>query len=222
MWCIPTVDAQFIERMEHLLDLYAKPYNSREPVCCFDEQHIQRIGDTRPPVPARPGVLRKRDYEYERHGTANLFVTVEPKGGYRTIRVTQRRTKVDFAWEVRRIAEVIYPKAHRIHLVLDNLNTHFPRSLQETFGSTEAGRILDRITFHYTPKHASWLNMAEIELSVLKRTGLRERTPSRGGLRRAVTTYQRRRNRRKATIRWTFTRADAREVFQEYYKTELR
>jgi transposase len=164
-------------------------------------------------------VSRKRDYEYKRNGTANLFLAVEPKGGNREVTVTERRTKTDFAREMRRIATLPrYRKAKKLHVVLDNLNTHFESSFYETFAKAEATHLLRRFRFHYTPKHASWLNMAEIELSILSRQALRGRIPSEHNLQKRVRTWQQDRNRKHAMIHWTFTKQDARNVFK--YKVQ--
>ena len=214
MWCIPTIDQEFIERMEEVLTLYARPYDRTQPVRCFDEKSKQLREDTRPSIPATPGAARRSDYEYRRNGTANLFLTVAPQAGYRTVRVTPRRTRQDFAHEMRRIAERVYPDAARIHVVLDNLNTHRAASLAATFGTAEAERLMERIEFHHTPTHASWLNMAEIELSILGRQCLNQRIPTARALQRAVSRWQSGSNRRHRRIRWKFTVRDARNVFR--------
>ena len=214
MWVIPEITPAFIERMEEVLDLYAKPYNPQEPVICFDEKSKQLLKDARPVIPMRQGTIRKADYEYKRNGTANIFMAVEPKGGYRTAKATNRRTKRDFAHEMRRIMDNVYPEAKNIHLVLDNLNTHFPSSLIATFGTREAKRLMQRITFHHTPKHASWLNMAEIELSILGRQCLNRRIPDAQTLKHHLRTWQARRNKHHAKINWKFTKHDARNIFK--------
>jgi len=214
MWCIPKLTEEYIERMEDILDLYEKPYNPREPVICFDEKSIQLLEDTREEEQAREGVLRKRDYEYKRNGARNIFVTVEPKGGKRRTKVTARRTKKDFAYAVRQLIVNQYPHARTIHLVMDNLNTHFKKSLSETFGAAEANRLWGRLTPHYTPKHASWLNMAEIEIGILSRQALKKRLGDERILKQETTAWERHRNRAGATITWTFTKKDARAVFK--------
>lgn len=212
MWVIPTITPEFIERMEEVLGLYQKPYNPQEPVLCFDEKSKELRRDARL---ARYGTVIRRDYEYVRNGTANVFMTVEPEAGYRTTRATQHRRKSDFAREIRRIVDLPrYRSAKRIHLVLDNLNTHKAQSLKETFGKREARRIMRKIEFHHTPKHASWLNMAEIELSILGRQALNQRIPTRLALRAHLKAWQRRRNKQKMRIHWKFTKKDARNVFQ--------
>src|SRR3989344_4460995 len=204
MWVIPSLTPEFIERMEEVLDLYAKPYDSQEPVVCFDEKSKELRKDAKPVI---RGAITKRDYEYVRNGTANVFMTVEPKRGH--------RTKKDFAREIRRVSKLPrYVKAKRIHIVLDNLNTHFEKSLIETFGNREAARLMRRIRFHHTPKHASWLNMAEIELSILEKQCLKQRIPDRSVLRAHLKAWQRRRNGQKMQINWKFTKQDARIKFK--------
>lgn len=218
MWCIPRVDAQFIERMEDVCDLYAKPYNPHEPVLCLDEKSKQLPEETRAPISITQGHPQRRDYEYRRNGTANLFVTVEPKGGHRECTVTDRRTKRDFAEEIRRIISLPrYRRADIIHIVLDNLNTHFASSFHETFGDHIARRLLKRIRFHHTPKHASWLNMAEIELSILGRQCLNRRISTTQRLIAETAAWMQFRNMTHATIQWKFTVHDAQRVFQDYY-----
>lgn len=215
MWCIPTLTPQFIERMEDVLDLYAKPYTTHEPVLCFDEKSKELRADTRPSEHTTTQHVRRRDYEYQRNGTANIFLTVEPKGGYRSTRVTQRRTRSDFAKELRRIIDLPrYEQARKLHLVLDNLNTHTPQSLIVAFGKKETKRIMQRVQFHYTPTHASWLNMAEIEIGVMSTQAIRGRIPDGHYLRRTLRAWQKRRNRQHATITWTFSKQQARKKFK--------
>jgi DDE superfamily endonuclease len=207
--------------MEDILDLYAKPYNPLQPVLCFDEKSKQLLQDTRPVKNTKEGKPRRRDYEYERNGTRNIFVTVEPKGGHREVTVTKQRKKPDFAAEMKRIIELPrYERATNIHIVLDNLNTHFEKSFTETFGEEETGRIMSRIQFHYTPKHASWLNMAEIEIGILSRQSIRGRIPTEEKLVEKAGLWQERRNGKQATINWKFTVKDARVKFK-YEPTEL-
>jgi len=220
MWCIPKITDEFVERMEDILDLYEKPYNPEEPVVCFDEKSKRLFEDTRPVSPTKPGKPRRRDYEYKRHGTRNIFCSVEPKGQHREITDTERRTRQDFSLEIRRIVTATYRTAKKIHFVLDNLNTHFQKSLRETFGPREKRRLMRRICFHHTPKHASWLNMAEIELSILGRQALNQRIPTSHVLREICENYERQRNQQKATINWRFTKQDARKVFK-YESTKL-
>ena len=215
MWCIPTIDDQFIERMEDILALYEKPYDPDEPVLCFDEKSKQLLADTRSAIPTKPNKPRRQDYEYKRNGTRNLFITVEPKGGYRTVKVTTQRTKRDFAYEIKRVATMPrYRDAKSIHIVLDNLNTHFEQSFIETLGAEEAERLMERLHFHYTPNHASWLNMAEIEVSIVGRQCLNRRIPTEDILKGEITAWQRRRNKHRMKINWRFTRKDARAVFR--------
>lgn len=215
MWCIPTVTPEFIERMEDILELYAKLYDPKEPVLCFDEKSTQLLGDIRSTIPTEEGKIRKRDYEYKRNGTANIFVTVEPHDGFRTTKTTKRRTKSDFAHEIARIANLPrYQGVDCLHIVLDNLNTHFEKSLIEAFGTEQTERVLQRIQFHYTPKHASWLNMAEIEIGILSRQCLKQRIPTRKELRAHIRVWRERRNRHQMKIQWRWTKNDARRVFK--------
>jgi len=214
MWCVPKLTPEYIERMEHLCDLYALPYNPAEPVVCIDEKSKQLLQNVRSPLSPTEHAPLRIDYEYKRNGTRNIFCAVEPKGGRRKITVTKRRTKADFARFVRSLADIEYKDATRVHIVCDNLNTHFPASFHETFGADEAEHILSRITFHYTPKHASWLDMAEIELSILSRTAIKGRVPHEEALVQRVDRYQARRNERRATITWTFTKEDARRALK--------
>lgn len=201
--------------MEELLALYRKPYDAYAPVICFDEKSKELHADTRPVIHAKERRPRKRDYEYRRNGTVNIFLAVEPKGGRRETTVTARRTKADFAQEISRIAGLpCYKTATKIHVVLDNLNTHFESSFYETFRNAKAKRLLSRLRFHYTPKHASWLNMAEIELSILSRQALAGRVPTSAELIRRIRRWKYERNKKKALIHWKFTKKDARSVFQ--------
>ncbi len=215
MWCLPTLTPEFIGRMEDILELYEKPYDPTEPVLCIDEKSKQLLADTRPVKnQTKNGTVRRRDYEYHRNGTRNIFVTVEPKGGWRDVTLTQRRTKSDFATEIQRIINLArYQNAQKIHIVLDNLNTHFEPSFFETFPKEEAERILSKIQFHYTPKHASWLNMAEIEIGILSRQCIRGRIPTSEHLTARIAPWQQGRNARSIKINWKFTVKDAREKF---------
>jgi transposase len=206
--------------MEDVLDQYEKPLDPAEPVICLDEQPYQLLDDVRPSQPAGPGQAAKQDYEYRRCGTCSVFLAVEPKAGKRFVEPRRRRTRVDFARFVRNVVKR-YPLARWIHLVLDNLNTHNPQSLIEAFGEGPAKKLLKRIAWHYTPKHASWLNMAEIELSVLTKQCLSRRLPMLETVQRHVAAWSRQRNRQKVTIDWTFRRADARRVFPELYRPKL-
>lgn len=215
MWCIPKITDEFKERMEDILYLYQRPYDPQEPVLCFDEKSKQLIKDTRSLQPAKEKRLAHHDYEYERNGIRNIFVTVEPKGGHREVAITTHRKKSDFAKETKRIVELPrYRIAKMIHIVLDNLNTHFEKSFVETFGAREAMRMLSRIHFHYTPKHASWLNMAEIEIGIFSRQSIKGRIGTEEKLGEHAKIWQRGRNRERAMINWRFTVKDARAKFK--------
>lgn len=209
MWCIGRLTEEYRSRMYGLLDLYALPYLEREPVVCIDEKSKQLLKDMRTPLPLKPGVLAKQDYEYKRAGTCNLFVAVEPKGERRIVEVTARRTKVDFVDFVCRLLKAVYARARKVHLVLDNLNTHFRSSFEEALGHKAATALLRRIEFHYTPKHASWLNMAEIEIGILDRQCLDRHLPDRATVIAEVAAWQARRNAEHRSIEWSFTRQDA-------------
>ena len=215
MWCIPKVTPEFVLRMEEVLDLYAKPYNLREPVLCFDEKSKELHKETRRVKQTKEGEVRRHDYEYKRNGTRNIFMTVEPKGGHRETEVTLRRTRSDFAEEIKRISELSrYKEATIIHVVLDNLNTHNEQSLIVAFGKEEAALLMQRIRFHHTPKHASWLNMAEIELSIMEGQCTKRRIPDMHVLQKELRAWQTRRNEEGALMHWRFTRDDARRVFR--------
>jgi len=189
---------------------------------CFDEKSFQLLAHTTDRLVRKPGRASRQDYEYKRKGTRNLFIFVEPKAGSRHVLVTNRRTKQDFAFAMRYLVDVIYPDAECvIDIVLDNLNTHHYHSLIEFFGQQEADRIMDRLEFHHTPAYASWLNMAEIELSILSKQCLSRRIPSQWVLTTEIVTWEESRNEKKAKIRWNFTVDDARKVFKEYYPTSL-
>lgn len=220
MWCVARLTPEYIERMEHLLDLYALPYNKDEPVVCIDEKSKQLLQNTRETLPMKSHVSRRVDYEYKRNGTRNIFCAVEPKGGHRKIAVTARRTKQDFARFVRELLDTDYANASTVHIVCDNLNTHFPPSFYETFEKEEADRLLKRIKFHYTPTHASWLDMAEIELSILSRMAIKCRVPTEKNLILRTQRFQDARNKKHSIINWKFTKADARRVFK-YYAAKL-
>lgn len=217
MWCVGRLTEEYRERMYDLLDLYARPFRSREPVVCLDEKSKQMLKDSRPPLPIKPGTLMRQDYEYVRAGTCNLFVAVEPKGGRRTVVVTDHRAKVDFVAFVQFLLEQVYATARRIHLVVDNLNTHFRKCFEEVLGAKEAKALLRRVVFHYTPKHASWLNMAEIEIGILDRQCLDRRLPNRTVLTAEVDAWQQRRNAEQRGIEWMFTRQDADAKMARHY-----
>lgn len=203
--------------MEQVLDLYAQPYDPARPVVCFDEVSKELHAEVRPPVPAAPGRARREDYEYERRGTANLFMLCCPLRGWRQVNVTPQRTYQDVARQWRALVDVHFPRATEIRLVLDNLNTHTPGALYETFSPDEAKRILKRLTFVYTPKHASWLNMAEMEWSVLTRQVLDQRIPDMATLKRVATAWTKRRNATKAKINWCFRSSKARTRLKHLY-----
>jgi hypothetical protein len=203
--------------MEDVLDLYAEPYDARRPVVCFDELPVQLVSDARPPLAAAPGRVAREDYEYHREGVANVFVHCEPLRGWRHLSITARRCKLDFAAQMRWLVDVGFPRASIIRLVLDNLSTHTAAALYEAFPPVEARRIVRRLEFRYTPKHGSWLNMAEIELSILTRECLGRRIPTVATLARELAAYEQRRNRAAAPIRWQFTNEKARVKLHRLY-----
>lgn len=203
--------------MEDVLDLYAEPYDPTRPVVCFDEKPVQLVEETRAPRPAAPGQSARYDYEYRRKGTANIFLTVEPLAGRRQVTVSKRRTMLDFAAEMKRLVDVQYPEAQRVRVVLDNLSTHKPASLYEAYPAEEARRIVRRLEFHYTPKHASWLNMAEIEIGVLSSQCLNRWIPDTQTLARETAAWEAGRNAARATISWRFTVRDARSKLDHLY-----
>ncbi len=217
MWCIGSLTEEYRERMYDLLDLYTRPFRPGEPVVCLDEKSKQLLEEPRAPLPIRPGTPARQDYEYIRGGTCNLFVAVEPKGGRRTVSVTNRRAKPDFVAFVRHLLEDVYATAGRVHLVLDNLNTHFRKCFEDVLGIKKARALLRRAVFHYTPKHASWLNMAEIEIGILDRQCLDRRLPNRAALVAEVNAWQLRRNTDQRSIAWSFTRQDADEKMAKHY-----
>ncbi len=217
MWCIGTITQEYRRRMYELLALYAKPFDAREPVVCIDEKSLQLLGHSRAPLPMSPGVIAKDDYEYVRRGTSNLFVAVEPKAGRRVVSVTEQRGKVDFVEFVTSLLGGAYAAARRVHLVLDNLNIHFRKCFEDVLGCRAAAKLLRRVQFHYTPKHASWLNMAEIEIGILSRQCLDRRLADRQTLRHEVEHWQLARNATKQTIEWKFTRQDADRRLGRHY-----
>jgi hypothetical protein len=219
------VGAEFVWRMEDVLDLYAEPPDPTRPRVCFDERPVQLIGETRAPLPPAPGQPTRYDYEYERKGTANLFVHFSPDGpggqggcgGWRHVDVTERRTAHDFAHQMRALVDEHFPEADVLRVVLDNLNTHTPAALYDAFPPEEARRIASKLEFHYTPKHGSWLNMAELEISVLSRQCLDQRIASLPVLAHEVGAWEGPRNAARATIHWRFTCADARTKLSRLY-----
>ena len=217
MWCVGRLTAEYRERMYDLLDLYARPFRAKEPVMCLDEKSKQLLKDSRPPLSIKPGRPLRQDYEYVRTGTCNLFVAVEPKGGRRTVRVTEHRAKTDFVAFVRHLLEQVYAPARRIHLVMDNLNTHFRKGFEDVLGIEQAKALLRRVVFHYTPKHTSWINMAEIEIGILDRQCLDRRLPNRATLAAEVEAWQRRRNAEQRGIAWSFCQQDADAKMAQHY-----
>lgn len=203
--------------MEDVLEVYKRPYDAKRPLVCMDETTKQLLADGQEPLPAKPGHPERYDYEYEREGVANLFMFFEPLPGKRYIKVTDRRTKKDWAEAMRKLSDVYYPNAEKIVVVLDNLNTHSPASFYEAFEPEEAWRLTCRFEFHYTPKHGSWLNMAEIELSVLSRQCLAGRIPNNSVLGNEVSAWEDDRNASVVKVHWQFTTADARIKLKNLY-----
>jgi len=217
-WCIPQEEnAEFVCAMEDVLEVYHWPHNPKRPVVCFDEGSKQQTKETRMSLPTKPGVVAKYDYEYERNGTSNLFIFFAPLEAWRHVKVTDQRTMIDFAYCMRDLVDIHFPEAEKIVLVMDNLNTHKFASLYAAFPPDEARRIIEKIEIHYTPKHGSWLNMAEIELSVLHRQCLKARIPDQATLVRKVAAWEKKRNTSEATVRWQFTTEDARIKLYSLY-----
>ena len=217
MWCIPPKQsAEFVCHMEDVLDACCRPADLRRPVVCLDELSTQPIGEARTPPPSRPGQVARHDCEYVRHGTANLFMAFEPLGGWREVQVTERRQRGDWAHFVRDLVDGRYKDADKVVPVMDQLNIHSPASLYEAFPPAEAKRIADRLEVHHPPKHGSWLNMAEVELSVFRRD-LPERVASRATLERHAAAWQHRRNTTATKADWRFTTADARIKLRKLY-----
>ena len=217
MWCIAAITTEYRERMYKILDLYNEPYNRGFPVICFDEKSKQLLEDSRKPIPLKPGSIAKYDYEYKRNGTCNIFVAVEPKAGKHFIKVTEQRTCADFALFIQWLVDKKYKRAKRIRIVLDNLNTHFEKSLYETFSKQESRRILKRIRFIYTPKHASWLNMAEIEINMMQKECLSRNIGNRNDLIRELESWENQNNMDKRKIYWRFTHEKADKKLSKYY-----
>jgi len=216
-WCIGQPSAQYVAKMEDVLDVYQRPYDAQRPVVCLDEKSKELHTTPRGTLAAQPGQEAREDYEYARHGTANLFLAVEPLAGRRTVRVTERRTARDFAEELRRLVDEDYAQAEQIVLVTDNLNTHRPACLYERFAPEEARRIARKLEWHYTPEHGSWLNVAECELSVLSRQCLNRRIGDREMLVREVQAWEAARNAARVTVDWQFTTGDARTKLKRLY-----
>lgn len=217
MWCVPAINAEYVARMEDVLDLYAEPPDPLRPVVCFDETPRQLIGEARVPVRAEPGKPRRSDYEYVRNGTANVFMFVDVNRPWRHAKVTDQRTCIDFAECMRDLVDDHYPEAERIRVVLDNLSAHSAAALYQAFEPAEARRILGRIEFHFTPKHASWLNMVEIEIGVMVNQCLDRRIPDKATLIKQIAAWERRRNAEKASIDWVFTVDRARQKLGRAY-----
>jgi hypothetical protein len=213
----PQAHAEFVCAMEDVLEVYTRPYAPRRPQVCLDETSQQLVADTRVPIPAAPGQPERIDYEYARQGTANLFMVCEPLAGQRWVKVTERRTAVDFAQLIRELVDEQYPHAEKIVLVMDNLNTHKPASLYEAFTPAEARRLIERLEIHYTPKHGSWLHMAETEFSVLAAQCLDRRIPDAPTLAQEVAAWERQRNTPTCRIDWRFTAQDARIKLKRLY-----
>ena len=213
----PDADAEFVWRLEDVIQTYQLPYDPRSPVVCFDAACQQLFGEVRPRRRTRPGRPIRVDYEYERKGVCHQLLFCEPLRGWRHVRVSERRTRTDYAVAVRELLEVYYPKATKIRLVQDNLNTHDGASLYEAFVPAVARRLLDRIEFHYTPKHGSWVNMAETEINILKSQCLNRRLESQSRIAAEVAAWEKRRNEQKACIHWTFTLAAARQKLKRCY-----
>lgn len=203
--------------MEDVLEVYHRPYDVKRPLACLDEASRQLIGEVVRPLPARPGQPQRFDYEYVRNGTANLFMIVEPLLGWRAVEVTERRTAKDFAEVLRWLVEDVHPDAEQVVLVVDNLNTHKPASLYETFPPEQARRIAERLEWHHTPKHGSWLNLAEIELSALSKQCLDRRIGAKEELQQEVQAWEEDRNERGVEIKWRFTTAEARIKLRKLY-----
>ena len=216
MWCIQVITPEYRERMYDVLDLYAEPYDAAFPVLGLDEKPKQLLEHSRTPMPMQPGKRAKEDYEYKRRGTANIFMCVEPKAGRRLTRVTKQRKKKDFAQYIKYIVKK-YPKAKRLRIVLDNLNTHNETSLYETFDKKEARALLKKVEFHYTPKHASWLNVAEIEIGIMDTQCIRRRIKDITVLSEEVAAWNKKRNQKRAKINWQYTRKKADKDLAKHY-----
>ena len=217
-WCIPPkANASFVCRMEDILALYTQPANTKRPLVCMDEVPKQLLSDVRDPLPAQPGQSARVDYEYQRQGVANLFMFFEPFRGQRQVKVTDTRTRLDWAEAMRELSDEIHPEAEKIIVVLDNLNTHTPAAFYLAFEPDEARRLVNRFEFHFTPKHGSWLNMAEIELSVLSRQCINRRIPNEETLNQEVQAWVNERNSNFVKVDWRFSTADARIKLKRLY-----
>ncbi len=220
-WCFPKeADANFVYHMEDVLDVYCQPYDPLVPRICMDEMGKNLVKDKYPPEPAKPGQIAREDYTYEKEGSANLFIAYEPLGGKRYVKVTEHRTKKDWASFMKEVLEEQYPHAQKVILVMDNLNTHTPASFYEILPPKQAKVLADKLEVHYTPKHASWLNIAEIELSVLVRQGLAHNIATIEDLCQQVQNWQEHRNQRVGTVNWQFRTADARIKLKRLYPVQ--
>jgi hypothetical protein len=217
MWCIQAITEEYRTRMYRLLELYQQAHDPNQPLVCMDEKSKQLLEDSRRPILAKPGQLEKYDYEYKRKGTCNIFVAVAPKAGMRIVKVTDTRKKEDFAYFVEDLIENHFPNASCIQLVLDNLNTHFATSIIEAFDKTKADRILERVKFIHTPKHGSWLNMAEIEINIMDRQCTGGRIASKEILESELMSWSNDRNQKQRNIEWKFTRQDADKKLSRHY-----
>jgi hypothetical protein len=217
-WCIPPkANAEFVCAMEDVLEVYQRPVSEKNPVVCIDETSKQHIEETRMGIPAEPGQPERYDYEYERNGVSNLFMMYAPLKGWRHVKVTDRHTRVDWALCMKDLSDVHFPEAEKITMVMDNLNVHKPASFYEAFTPEEARRLSDRFEFHYTPKHGSWLDIAETELSVLQRQCLNRRIPNQAYLKREVAAWEKERNKKTVKVDWQFTTQDARIKLRRLY-----
>ena len=216
-WCIPEASAEYVANMEDVLDVYKRPYDPDVPVICFDEKNIQLIEETRVPIPAEPGKKEKVDYEYRRNGVGNIFMVFEPLQHVRYVEIRERRTKIDFAACMKNVVDEYYPDKDKVIIVMDNLNTHKFGSLYEAFAPEEARRIAEKLEIHYTPKHGSWLNMAEIEIGILTKQCLSRRIPSIEQLESETISWAKSRNQSGGTVNWQFTTEDARIKLRRLY-----
>jgi hypothetical protein len=217
MWCIEEIDPEYQKRMNKILELYSEEYDPKYPIICFDEKHKHLIGDIKSRIPMTPGNLEKYDYSYSRNGTANIFVAVDFKGGKRDIMVTDRRTKKDFAMYIKHLVDNVFPDAKKLRIIMDNLNTHTYLAILENFEFEEAVELISKIEFHNTPKHASWLNIAEIEINVMDTQCTGRRIANKELLIKETTAYMNYRNENQSKIYWNFTREDADKKLSKYY-----
>ncbi len=219
MWCIGRLTTEYRERMYHLCELYGRPHDPQQPVVCVDEKSKQLRGETRAELPAKPNQIAKADYEYKRQGTCNLFVAVEPRGGHREVAVTRRRTKVDFVQFICGLLNTVYATVVVLHLVVDNLNIHCRSVFEQVLGVEAAAPVLARLQFHYTPKHASWLNLAEVEIGILEKQCTGRRIGEMTLLASEVAAWQHPRNQEKRQLNWTLTRQEADRKLKRHYVT---